>query len=249
MRALVLAAGRGTRIRTRTRGRCKGMLSIHGKPLLEYGLDNAVACGVSGIVLVIGDHGEMIREHYGREYRGVPLQYARQDEPRGLVDAIEIGAPLLDGDDFMLFLSDELLVGADHPGMTKRFHERRLSVICGVMEGASPEAIRNNYDVIAGADRRIHRLVEKPMMPAGRLLGLGNCIFRSRVLRYLRQVPLDPQRGRKDLPDLIQCAIDAGEPVEYFRLCTGYANVNSPQDLESALRLAEAMRHDPIRDG
>lgn len=243
MKALVLAAGKGTRIRALSHDRCKGMLTVLGKPLVEHSLDHAVGGGVDGIVVVINADAEAIRDRYGSSYRGIPMRYARQDDPRGLVEAIAIGAPLLGGDDFMLFLSDEILIGADHVGMVRRFHERRLSVVCGVMEGASPAMIRKNYDVIADPDRRIRHLVEKPTTPRGNLLGLGNCVFRHDVLGFLSKVPINPCRQQKDLIGLIQCAVDAGEPVEHYRLCEGYTNVNTPEDFESALCLLETTSH------
>lgn len=237
MKALVLAAGLGTRIAAFGNTQCKGMLSIHGKPLVEYSLDNAVTAGVAEIVIVISERAEMIRQRYGTAYHGITIRYVRQEVPLGLVHAIEVGTPLLDGEDFLLFLSDEILIGADHHGMVRRFDGAQLSVICGVLVDSSPEAICQNYDVIALPDRRIFRLVEKPVMPRGTLLGLGNCIFKHSVLRHLPEVPVNPNRGQKDLTDLIQCAIDAGEGVEFFPLCEQYVNVNTTADFQRAQRM------------
>ena len=239
MKALVLAAGKGTRIRMLSAYCPKGMLKIMGKRLIEYNLDNALTVGVTGIVAVINETAKGIREYYGDTYRGVPIRYARQDNPLGLVNAIEKGAPLLDGDDFILLLSDEVLLGADHVGMAAAFRTRSVGVVVGVMEGASPVMIGKNYDVIANAGRRVVRLVEKPILPQGTLLGLGNCMFKNRILDYLPMVPPNPIRGQRDMTDLIQCAIDSGERVEHYPLCTEYANVNTPEDYEIARSLLE----------
>lgn len=242
MKALVLAAGAGTRIAPLERAACKGILRLAGIPLVEYSFRHAVAAGVSAIVVVISERAEVIRRRYGAAYCGVPLRYARQDTALGLVHAIEVGAPLLGDEDFMLFLSDEILIDADHAGMVRRFHAGGLSAVCGVVEDAAPERIRCNYDVIGGAGRRIVRLVEKPAAPQGTLLGLGNCIFRRAVLEHLAEVPVNPVRGQRDLTDLIQCAIDAGHRVEHYPLCRHYVNVNTPDDFERARSLVKTAR-------
>jgi dTDP-glucose pyrophosphorylase len=64
--------------------------------------------------------------------------------------------------------------------------------------------------------------------------GPGNCVFRNEILSYIKQTPINQQRGEKELPDLIQCAIDEGNIVKSFVICERYTNINSEDDLQEA---------------
>jgi dTDP-glucose pyrophosphorylase len=82
----------------------------------------------------------------------------------------------------------------------------------------------------------MYRLIEKPRKALGNWMGTGNCVFRNEILTYIPQTPINQQRGEKELPDLIQCAIDEGHIVKSFVICGHYANINSEDDLREAGR-------------
>jgi dTDP-glucose pyrophosphorylase len=65
-------------------------------------------------------------------------------------------------------------------------------------------------------------------------MGTGNILFRNAIFDYLELTPINPSRGEKELPDLIQCAIDDGEAVKLFQVCDHYINVNSPEEWRMA---------------
>lgn len=65
-------------------------------------------------------------------------------------------------------------------------------------------------------------------------MGTGSCIFRKEIFSYIEQTPINQERKEKELPDLIQCAIDDGNPVNLFEICSRYINVNSEKDLKEA---------------
>jgi dTDP-glucose pyrophosphorylase len=68
----------------------------------------------------------------------------------------------------------------------------------------------------------------------GNVMGTGNCIFKNEILGYINETPINQQRGEKELPDLIQCAIDEDNIVKSFVICDHYANVNMPSELGRA---------------
>jgi dTDP-glucose pyrophosphorylase len=57
-------------------------------------------------------------------------------------------------------------------------------------------------------------------------------VFKNEILSYIERTPIHPERGEKELPDLIQCAVDDGQLVKIFNICDEYTNINSKQDLE-----------------
>jgi dTDP-glucose pyrophosphorylase len=237
VKALVLAAGRGSRLREQTEAQTKCMLPMFGKPLIQYSLENAVRAGVSEVVIVVGYHAEQIINRFGIEFDGVRLQYVFQHEPQGLVHAIDSSREAIDGEDFMLFLADEILWAPRHKEMVETFESENLMVICGIVHEANRDEIRKTYAVIEDdRDQRIYRLIEKPRNPPNDIRGTGNCIFRARILDYVALTPINQNRKEKELPDLIQCAIDDGHAVKSFDIGSGYVNINTPEDISIAER-------------
>jgi dTDP-glucose pyrophosphorylase len=237
VKALVLAAGRGKRLGERADEQNKCMLPLFGRPLIEYSLENAVRAGVSEIVVVVGYRAEQIINRYGIEFEGVRVQYVLQEDPQGLVHAIECSEDAIGGEDFMLFLADEILWAPRHAEMVRNFVEDRLTVICGVVRETNPDEIRKTYAVIEDdRDQRIYRLIEKPRNPPNQIRGTGNCIFRARIFEYVPLTPINPNRQERELPDLIQCAIDDGLAVKSFDIGDGYVNINTAEDIKVAER-------------
>jgi dTDP-glucose pyrophosphorylase len=248
MKALVLAAGSGSRLSECVPdGCCKAMTAVADTPLIEFSLRNALSAGVDEAIIIVSEGSLAIQRYYGSQFEGLPLRYARQSVPRGLLHAMEAGVELLDGMAVLLMLSDELLLDAAHAAMVARFRSERPDAICGVVEDAAPELIIKNYDVITGPGLRIRQLIEKPVQPEGTRIGLGNIVMSPQVIDLLPSVPVNGRRGQRDLTDLLQTAIDSGLVVEHFPLCIDYVNVNAPADLEAARDLV-ARRRSPASD-
>lgn len=81
--AVVLAGGLGTRLRSTVPDLPKPMANVSGRPFLEYLLDYWIEQGVSRIVLSVGYKREMLVQHFGEQYRGVPITYVEEDTPLG----------------------------------------------------------------------------------------------------------------------------------------------------------------------
>jgi dTDP-glucose pyrophosphorylase len=119
--------------------------------------------------------------------------------------------------------------------MLDQFKREELFVICGVVQEKNKDEISKTYAMIEDdRDRRIYRLIEKPRRPPNDVRGTGNCIFRADIFDYVELTPINQSRGEKELPDLIQCAIDDGHIVKAFDIGDGYVNINTPDDIQIA---------------
>lgn len=234
MKTLILAGGRGKRLEARSAERNKCMIEFAGKPLIEWSLENAASAGPEEIVIVVGYLAEQIINHYGNTYRGIRIRYAIQREQRGLVNAIETAAPFLGAADFMLLLADEILLDPNHHAMVEQFRRGGAFALCGLTTPADPQAVRNTYAVFQDSGGRILRLVEKPRHAINEFQGTGNCIFSNGILGYIEYTPISQARNEKELPDLIQCAIDDGHMVRSFLVGGRYININTVEDLRQA---------------
>lgn len=224
---LILAGGRGKRLNELCDEKNKCMISIKDKPLIQYILDNAICADVSEIIIVVGYKAEEIINVYGNEYKDKSIRYIIQPEQRGLVHAIECAKETLGDEDFILMLSDEFMVNLQHKQMIDFFNKKNLFGVCGVVMVEDKELIKKTYSIIQGDDNRIYRLIEKPTKPMNNIMGTGNCIFKNEILSYIKQTPINQKRGEKELPDLIQCAIDDSSIIKSFVIYDNYSNINS----------------------
>jgi len=235
MKAIILAAGRGKRLKEVTAPSNKCMLKFNDRHLIEYSLESARLSNVDEIILVVGYHAEDVINEFGIYYKDIRVRYVIQENQKGLVDAIERCRDAVNGDDFILLLADEILIDPQPLEMMNKFNEEDLFVMCGVTRAKDMAQIRKTYAVIYNEDdNRIYRLIEKPRNPINDIMGTGNCIFKNEIFDYIQYTPISYVRKEKELPDLIQCAVDDGNPVKLFFIGSRYVNINTPDDIVMA---------------
>lgn len=200
--------------------------------IIEFSLENAYRAGVDEMIIVVGYKAESIINHVGTDFKGIPIRYTIQWEQLGLVHAIECSKDALENSDFFLFLADEVLLNPRHQEMVEAFSNPHVFALCGVVEVEDRSRISRTYGMIYDQqDRQIFRLIEKPRNPLNNTQGTGNCLFRNEILDYIPLTPINQQRKEKELPDLIQCAVDDGKLVKAFEIGSWYANVNTLDEL------------------
>jgi UDP-N-acetylglucosamine diphosphorylase / glucose-1-phosphate thymidylyltransferase / UDP-N-acetylgalactosamine diphosphorylase / glucosamine-1-phosphate N-acetyltransferase / galactosamine-1-phosphate N-acetyltransferase len=117
MQAVILAAGKGTRMNHLTKENNKTMLEVNGKPILAYKLD-VLPKEVDEVIFVIGHYGEKIKEYFGDEYCGRRIKYAVQEELNGTGGALHAAKDLL-RDKFLVLMGDDLYSKKDLEELVK----------------------------------------------------------------------------------------------------------------------------------
>jgi glucose-1-phosphate thymidylyltransferase len=232
MKAVILAAGKGTRLRPLTEGKPKVLVEVDDKPLLEYAFDSLIDIGVSEFVVVVGYKKEQIMERYDDEYRDVPITYAHQREQLGLAHALLTAEPYVD-DDFMLMLGDNVFE-ANLGDVINRQAEERADAAFLVEEVPWEEASR--YGVCDTNEYgEITRVVEKPDDPPSNLVMTGFYTFTPAIFHACHLVqPSD--RGEYELPDAIDLLIQSGRTIDAIRMDGWRIDVGYPEDREEAER-------------
>ncbi|HEV2979292.1 MAG TPA: nucleotidyltransferase family protein [Casimicrobiaceae bacterium] len=114
MQAMILAAGRGERMRPLSNAMPKPLLEVGGKPLIVWQLERLVAAGCTEVVINLAHHGEMIAATLGNGSRfGAKLRYSREPEPLEVAGGIATALPLL-GDDLVLVVSGDVYTDYDY---------------------------------------------------------------------------------------------------------------------------------------
>lgn len=234
MRILVLAAGKGSRLRPYTDTINKCMIPMIGKPLLHHNLLQCLQVKpiISEIIFVVGYRKEQIQNYFGEEFQGVKTRYIHQETLNGIAGAVALAAPALYGEPFLMTLGDELLWEPDLAGMAVNFFETGVDGLCGVLHGMPSYRIRENYSVHLTQDGFIDRLAEKPSVPFNDLMGLGYCILQPSTLPYAAETPVNPKRQQRELCDWLALCIQHGLRLRPFRAGQEVINLNSAQNLE-----------------
>ena len=230
MKAVILAAGKGTRLRPLTEDKPKVLVEVDDKPLVEYAFDSLIDIGVSEFVVVVGYKKEQIMERYDDEYRDVPITYAHQREQLGLAHALLTAEPYVD-DDFMLMLGDNVF-DANLGDVVNRQAEERADAAFLVEEVPWDEASR--YGVCDTNEYgEITRVVEKPDDPPSNLVMTGFYTFTPAIFHACHLVqPSD--RGEYELPDAIDLLIQSGRTIDAIRMDGWRIDVGYPEDREEA---------------
>ena len=230
MKAVVLAAGEGTRLRPLTEDKPKGMVEIDGKPILTHCLDRLVELGADEFVIVVGYLKQNIIEHYDDEYEGIPITYAHQREQQGLAHALLTVEEYID-DDFMLMLGDNIFE-ANLEDAVRRQREDRADAAFLVEEVPWEEASRygvcdtNKYGEITD-------VIEKPADPPSNLVMTGFYTFSPAIFHACHLVQ-PSNRGEYEISEAIDLLIRSGRTIDAIRLDGWRLDVGYPEDRDEA---------------
>ena len=115
MKAVILAAGEGTRMHPLTHTRPKVMLPIANNPILEHLLIEAKKAGISEFIFIVGYHDEQVRDYFGNgEKWGVNIEYCTQRRQLGTADALKMVEGLVEGN--FLMINGDIIVSQQDIG-------------------------------------------------------------------------------------------------------------------------------------
>lgn len=106
MEFMILAGGKGTRLRAVVNDRPKPMAAVGDVPFLEVVLARLTKTKCARIIILTGYMHEVIESHFGHLFRGVPIEYSREQTPLGTGGAVRQAIPLISGESFMLLNGD-----------------------------------------------------------------------------------------------------------------------------------------------
>jgi glucose-1-phosphate thymidylyltransferase len=222
MKALILAGGAGTRLRPITHTRAKQLVPVANKPILFYGIEAMVAAGITELGVIVGDTRAEVMAALGDGSRfGAAITYIPQDAPLGLAHCVLIAREFLAGDDFVMFLGDNLLE-QDLGAFVAAFEAARAGEVppaAQILLKQVPDPHRFGVAELDAAGNVVS-LVEKPVDPPSDLALVGVYLFTSRVHDAVAAIQ-PSARGELEITDAIQWLIDVGETVR-CELLTGW---------------------------
>lgn len=230
LKAVLMAGGKGERLRPATLTTPKPLLEIEGKAIIDYNIEALAACGITDITVTTRYLAEKIDEHFSRPVAGVRVRTVREEQPLGTIGAVALTG-VAENDGCTLVMNSDLLTTISFEEMYLLHQGRGADVTIAVV----PYQVSVPYAILAldeSEPTRVTGIEEKPSYSY--YANAGIYIFSNTLLRTLRA------DQRCDATDLVARAISAGMNVTYYPIKGTWIDVGSPVDFRQA---GELMRH------
>jgi UTP--glucose-1-phosphate uridylyltransferase len=228
-KAVIPAAGLGTRFLPATKAQPKEMLPLVDKPAIQFVVEQAVEAGIQDILIITGRGKRTLEDHFDRSYElewrleqagkfddlklvreisdMAMIHYIRQKEPAGLGAAVAMAEPHVGGEPFAVLLGDDILASSNLLGRMIGVYDRYGRSVIAVME--VPRSEINLYGAITPEFieedlARVLNIVEKPSAEEApsHLAAIGRYVLTPEIFDSLRETPPD-KGGEVQLTDAI----------------------------------------------
>ncbi len=234
MKAVILAAGRGTRLGDLTRNIPKPMVKVAGKPVLEHIIQRVKNAGINDFVLVTRYLSEKIESYFEDGSRwGIRIQYVLQPENQyGTGAALKCTRDIIDGDELMMTYGDVITPSENYAGAMEVYKTKSCD---GVLTLNWVDDPCNGAAVFMDEDGRVKNIVEKP--PKGTAESNWNSagifVFNSAIFDYLDRLT-PSSRGEYELPDAMNAMIADGRLIYPYYLKGAWRDVGRIEDIAAA---------------
>jgi bifunctional UDP-N-acetylglucosamine pyrophosphorylase/glucosamine-1-phosphate N-acetyltransferase len=218
MQCVILAAGKGSRLRPLTDEVPKPLVKMCGTPLIDH-IASALPSAVKEFVIVVGYRGDMIRQHCGTEFHGRKVTYVEQTDINGPAKALWLCEDLIKGRFLFMFADD--IHGKEDLARAVSYSRSILATTSDVPERFGV--------IVRNPDGTIAEMVEKPASPSSNLVATGPMVLDQNIFKF---PPKSPIKDEYFMPEIIM-RYKEEYPIavveEQLWLAIGY-----PEDIERA---------------
>ncbi len=232
MKALILAAGQGTRLRPVTLTMPKSLVPVANRWLINYALDALKKAGLTDIGIVVNSlDSPIVANLKDGKFVGVRIEYIVQDEQLGLAHAISLCRDFVGDEPFTVFLGDNI------------FQDKMTDLLTSFAESSDEAAVvlasvpdPSRFGIAEIANGSIVRVVEKPQDPPSNLAIAGVYLFRKSIFDAISRIK-PSGRNELEITDAIQVLIDDGLPVTSYELSGWWIDAGKPDAIIMANQL------------
>lgn len=232
MKAIILAAGQGTRLRPVTLTMPKPMVPVANQPLIAYAIDMLKAAGLSEIGIIVNSLESPIVAALGDgTSMGVTLTYIIQSEQKGLAHAASLAREFVGDEPFAMLLGDNI------------FQDKMLEMLTGFAGSDSEAAIAlgevadpTRFGIAQVEGDRVVRVVEKPKEFIGNLAISGVYLFRKSIFDAIANIK-PSWRNELEITDAIQYLLSRGDKVSSYTIGGWWIDAGKPDAIVRANQL------------
>jgi len=233
IRAVVLAGGKGTRLKPFSVNFPKPLVPLDDIPILEVLLRRLIRCGITDITITLGHLAELVKAYFDHRrslVQQMNLRFVEEEEPTGTAGSLALVPGL---DDTFLVMNGDLLTNLDFRALVRFHHEQQSALtIAAIARHVKVDLGLLEFD----SNFRITNYMEKPENVYQ--VSMGIYVYEPRVLKYI-------QRGQYlDLPELVLRLIERGEKVCAFPSDALWLDIGRPDDYARAQELFSEKRGD-----
>ena len=227
--AVVLAGGKGSRVKRRLSKQNKTLLKIDNKPILQKNLEIIRdQLGIKSIIVIVEKDQTEIQDYFKNgKMLNLNLEYVEADPNTGIADALYLVKDKISGT-FLVMLGDEFYLDSNHNSILK-IAQSDFSAVISFMRTNNLQDIANNYSIHFSNNNRVSELIENPTQIDNNILGLGTFVFKKNIFDYLKNVQINKKTKRRELIDAIS-QLSKTEMVLAHELKGQYVNINTTDD-------------------
>jgi dTDP-glucose pyrophosphorylase len=225
-KAVLLAAGRGTRMRDLTADIPKPMIEVRGRPVLRHIVEGLRDAGTKRFLIIVGYRADVVRDYFGNGSEfGVEVEYETQVTQDGTGRVVDLARPFAEQAPFVLSYGDILV----EPNNYKR--------LCDASDNAAAViSVKRNEDVSQGGAVFLNDSFElidlrekpKPGEPTSPWYNAGLYIFKPSIFEFTARLKKSP-RGEYELTDAVRNLALSGKKVKALELTGEWADVRDPE--------------------
>ena len=222
LKAIILSAGEGSRMRPLTLTKPKTMLPVAGKPIIQYNIESLRDNGITDILLIVRYKEEIVRNYFGDGSDfGVNISYKTQKDFLGTANAISYGEDFID--DSIIVLNDEII----HE-IIKKYNYLSPDTLMLLTEVEDPSA----FGVVEIENGNIKNIVEKPKREEApsNLVNAGIYIFNKDIFDKIRETEIS-ERGEYEITDSVSLQIEDNKTVIGHKTSKDWIDVGRPWEL------------------
>jgi UDP-N-acetylglucosamine diphosphorylase / glucose-1-phosphate thymidylyltransferase / UDP-N-acetylgalactosamine diphosphorylase / glucosamine-1-phosphate N-acetyltransferase / galactosamine-1-phosphate N-acetyltransferase len=227
-RAVILAAGRGTRMRELTNDVPKPMIDVRGKPVLQHIIEGLRDAGIRDLLIVVGYHADAVRNFFDDGSRhNVAIQYATQRVQDGTGRVVDLARDFVGDGPFILSYGDILISPENYERVVN------LPDVCeAIITVTRGEDVRKGGAVLVNEQMELVDLREKPKPgePTSPWYNAGLYAFRPSIFEFIASLTPSP-RGEYELTDAIRDLAHSGKKVKALEITGEWADVRDPEIL------------------
>lgn len=223
LQAILMAGGKGERLRPLTLTTPKPLLVIGDRPIIDYNIEALARAGITDIAVTVNYLAEQLEAHFAEPVAGVKVSCVREDRPLGTIGSASLVDIPAEGN--TLVMNSDLLTTVSFEDMYIHHRDTRADITIA----AIPYNVSVPYAILSTEGKLVTALQEKPSYAY--YANAGIYIISNRLLRSL------PSDRRTDATDLIESAIADGLRVSYFPISGTWIDIGSPTDFAHACEL------------